>query len=99
MKALSFEITDPHGLHIRPAHDLVQAIHKIQDVNIEIRNTTLPTKIFYHNSNVALSIMSLITAGITKGSTMIVEIADTTRERESGIETLLESLSFWTKIT
>ncbi len=95
MKTLSFEITSDRGLHMRPTQVLVEATQGIKAGNLEMHTTTLPNRVFYHNSQVTLSVMALIAAGITKGSTMIVQIADTTPEQEAVIERQLKSLNIW----
>ncbi|MFB8008562.1 dihydroxyacetone kinase phosphoryl donor subunit DhaM [Nocardia sp. NPDC056000] len=57
----AFEVTDPHGLHARPAAELIAALRDL-DVDIELRNATTGT-----GPVPADSLTRLLTLGVSPG--------------------------------
>ncbi|MFF2553711.1 dihydroxyacetone kinase phosphoryl donor subunit DhaM [Nocardia sp. NPDC058058] len=57
----TFEVTDPHGLHARPAAELIAALRDL-DVDVELRNATTGT-----GPVPADSLTRLLTLGVSPG--------------------------------
>lgn len=80
MKQFTYTITDPVGLHARPASQLVKEIKKFDGITVTIGKGD--------KSINALSLMVLMTMGIRQGDTITVSVEG---ENEDTVAETLET--------